>query len=79
MACCTAAAPGNDYCGGSIAIIQAANDYACMCDCLHVDDVAEILKTHGLDVRPESKEIRDRHFARTAKDQRCAGRHRKED
>src|SRR5690348_3474866 len=38
------ATPGNDYCNGNIAIIQAANDYACMCDCLHVDDVAELLK-----------------------------------
>jgi hypothetical protein len=48
------ATPGNDYCNGSIAPIT--NDTgACMCDCLHVDDVAEILKDHGLDKRPSGK------------------------
>jgi len=26
-----------------------------MCDCLHVDDVAEILAEKGLDKRPEGK------------------------
>ena len=49
------ATPGNDYCNGNIAIIQSANDYACMCDCLHVDDVAEVLAEKGLDRRPEGK------------------------
>jgi hypothetical protein len=49
------AVPGNDHCNGNIAIIQAANDYACMCDCLHVDDVAEVLKEAGLDKRPAGK------------------------
>jgi hypothetical protein len=49
------AVPGNDYCNGYIAIIQPANDYACMCDCLHVDDVAEILKEKQLDKRPVGK------------------------
>jgi septal ring-binding cell division protein DamX len=38
--------PGNDYCNGSIAPIT--NDTgACMCDCLHVDDVAAMLKEKG--------------------------------
>jgi hypothetical protein len=47
--------PGNDYCNGNIAAIQPPNDYACMCDCLHVDDVGEILAEKGLDKRPEGK------------------------
>lgn len=46
------AIPGNDFCNGSIALI--ANDQgACMCDCLHVDDVSEILSERGLGVRPK--------------------------
>lgn len=49
------ATPGNDYCNGYIAPIQAANTMACICDCLHVDDVAEILKEKGLDNRPAGK------------------------
>jgi hypothetical protein len=49
------ATPGNDYCNGNIAAIQPPNDYACMCDCLHVDDVAELLSSAGLDKRPEGK------------------------
>lgn len=49
------AKPGNDYCNGSIAPIQNTNVGACMCDCLHLDDVAELLKKAGLDKRPEGK------------------------
>lgn len=49
------ATPGNDYCNGNIAVIQAPNDYACMVDCLHIDDVAEMLAAQGLDRRPEGK------------------------
>ena len=49
------AIPGNDYCNGNIAPVQPALDYACMMDCLHIDDVAEILKAAGLDKRPEGK------------------------
>lgn len=49
------AIPGNDYCNGSIAVVQQANDYACMVDCLHVDDVADILAAQGLNTRPEGK------------------------
>lgn len=49
------AAPGNDYCNGSIAPIQNAVTGACMCDCLHIDDVAELLKEKGLDKRPAGK------------------------
>lgn len=46
------ATPGNEYCNGNIAVVQGANDYACMCDCLHIEDLAEILKQAGLDKRP---------------------------
>jgi hypothetical protein len=49
------ATPGNDYCNGNIATIQHAAEGACMVDCLHVDDVAELLATHGLDKRPAGK------------------------
>jgi len=45
------ATPGNDYCNGSIAPVQEVKTGACMCDCLHVDDLAEILKEKGLDKR----------------------------
>jgi hypothetical protein len=48
------AVAGNDYCNGNIAPIT--NDTgACICDMLHVDDLAELLKEKGLDKRPASK------------------------
>ena len=48
------AVPGDDYCNGSIAPI--INDTgACICDMLHVDDLAAILKEKGLDKRPDGK------------------------
>ena len=46
------AVPGNDFCNGNIAAIQPPNDYACMVDCLHADDVAELLAEKGLAARP---------------------------
>lgn len=46
------ATPGNDYCNGNIAVIQPLTDYACMVDCLHIDDIAELLAAQGLDKRP---------------------------
>lgn len=49
------ATPGNDYCNGNIAVIQSPTEYACMVDCLHVDDLAELLAAQGLDKRPEGK------------------------
>ncbi len=49
------ATPGNDYCNGYIAPIQQINTMACMCDCLHVDDVASLLAEKGLNKRPEGK------------------------
>lgn len=49
------AVPGNDYCNGTIAVVQSATDYACMVDCLHVDDLAEVLQAAGLETRPAGK------------------------
>lgn len=49
------ATPGNDYCNGSIATIQHSQEMACMVDCLHIDDVAELLAEKELDNRPEGK------------------------
>ena len=46
------ATPGNDYCNGRIAPISTMLVLACMCDCLHVDDVLAMLKEKGLDRRP---------------------------
>lgn len=45
---------GNDYCNGSIAPIQSVTG-ACLCDCLHADDLAAILAEKGLDKRPAGK------------------------
>lgn len=49
------AKPGNDYCNGSIAPVQQAISGACICDCLHLDDVAAMLKEKGLNKRPEGR------------------------
>ena len=49
------AKPGNDYCNGSIAPVQQTITGACMCDCLHVDDLAAFLTERGLHKRPEGK------------------------
>lgn len=49
------AVPGNDYCNGNIAAVQPPNDYACMCDCLHIEDLAALLSSANLDKRPEGK------------------------
>lgn len=48
------AVPGNDYCNGSIASITAPS-FACMVDCLHVDDIASFIAEKGLHKRPEGK------------------------
>lgn len=48
------ATPGNDYCNGNIAAIAQPSG-ACMCDCLHIDDVAAMLAEKGLDKRPAGK------------------------
>lgn len=49
------ATPGNDYCNGTIAPIQNPVVSACLCDCLHADDLAAILAEKGLDKRPPGK------------------------
>jgi hypothetical protein len=50
------AVPGNDYCNGYIAsTIGGPVVTACLCDCLHIDDLAELLKSAGLDKRPPGK------------------------
>lgn len=49
------AKPGNDYCNGAIAPIQGPITGACLCDCLHVDDLAVLIKQAGLDKRPAGK------------------------
>jgi hypothetical protein len=49
------ATPGNDYCNGNTAIVQSSTEGACMCDCLHIDDLAAILVEKGLDKRPAGK------------------------
>jgi len=50
------AVPGDDYCNGHVqqGCKPDVNDpVACLCDCLHVDDVAAILIEKGLDKRPD--------------------------
>ncbi len=50
------AKPGNDYCNGNIAsIIGGPPVAACLCDCLHLDDLTELLAKAGLDKRPTGK------------------------
>lgn len=49
------ATPGNDYCNGGIALIQSPTQGACLCDCLHIDDLAAILAEKGLDKRSPGK------------------------
>lgn len=49
------ATPGNDYCNGNIAIIQSITEGACMVDCLHADDIADMIKKESLDKRPNGK------------------------
>lgn len=48
------AVPGNDFCNGNIApLLGGPVVTACLCDCLHLDDVAALLTERGLDKRPE--------------------------
>ena len=52
------AVPGNDYCNGYVqrgASPSSDDPIACMCDCLHADDLAAILAEKGLDKRPPGK------------------------
>ena len=50
------AVAGNDYCNGYTQLWDGPSDrdpIACMCDCLHMDDVRAILAEKGLDKRPD--------------------------
>ena len=49
------AQPGNDFCNGQVASIQAIGAGACLVDCLHADDLMAILAEKGLDTRPAGK------------------------
>ena len=55
------AVAGNDYCNGELVITgygpqgPAIVIGACLCDCLHVDDLAALLTEQGLDKRPAGK------------------------
>lgn len=50
------ATAGNDYCNGSIApILGGPVVGACMCDCLHIEDVAQLFVDKGWHKRPEGK------------------------
>jgi hypothetical protein len=47
------AKPGSSHCNGLIAsTIGGPPQGACLCDCLHLDDVAALLAEKGLDKRP---------------------------
>jgi hypothetical protein len=50
------AKPGNDYCNGNIAPITGGPIVAaCLCDCLHYDDVVQLIVDKGWDKRPPGK------------------------
>lgn len=50
------AQPGNDHCNGNLApLFGGLVRGACLCDCLHLDDLAAILVEKGLDKRPAGK------------------------
>lgn len=50
------AKPGNDHCNGSIAPTAGGSvATACLCDCLHYDDFAQLFVDKGWDKRPAGK------------------------
>jgi hypothetical protein len=56
------ATTGNDYCNGQIVVTGTDSAYgtavvvgACLCDCLHAEDVASIMSEKGLGCRPAGK------------------------
>jgi hypothetical protein len=51
----TDAVAGNDYCNRRIAALQSPS--ACLVDCLHVEDLAAILKEKGLNKRPVGNDL----------------------
>ncbi len=50
------AVPGNDYCNGIIANDRSKSFImACICDCLHMDDISAIMVEKKLDKRRNDK------------------------
>ena len=50
------ATAGNSYCNGSILPVMSGTVIsACLCDCLHMEDLFAILAEKGLEKRPEGK------------------------
>ena len=49
----SAKADGGSHCNGMIAIMQSTQEYACLCDCLHVEDLAQNISDGGLEIRPQ--------------------------
>jgi hypothetical protein len=55
------AVAGNDHCNGQLVTIHGWNNGtafvsgACLCDCLHIDDVESMIAEKGLDKRPAGK------------------------
>ena len=48
------AKPGQSHCNGNIAsTLSGMTTGACICDCLHADDLAAILEEKGLHKRPK--------------------------
>lgn len=48
------AVAGNNYCNGFILPFNSGDvTTACLCDCIHVEDLAALLAEKGLDKRPE--------------------------
>lgn len=48
------ATPGNDYCNGVI-VFGLFSTGACLCDCLHIEDIEAMIAEKGLDKRPKGK------------------------
>lgn len=45
---------GGSHCNGNIAsLLGGSPQYACLCDCIHMDDLAEVINKAGLADRPE--------------------------
>jgi hypothetical protein len=50
------AVPGNDYCNGIIVDDEGRQvGIACMCDCLHIEDLGRFIAAAGWDRRPPGK------------------------
>jgi len=48
------AKPGNNYCNGNIASVLGGPVIgACLCDCVHIEDLGAILEEKGLHKRPD--------------------------